>query len=289
MGRRAMHHALLGSLALVAVVAFAASAAEGEGPGSVYPVEEYPTRLVKRPLTLSAGMFEVRLPFQLDLSSGSAGKSVTFNIPASVSYGVTPDIQVDVFTGTGFCLGGDANGCPRLLDDVGARAVASLLRDYAYQLVASAGIDILKISDPSAVAAQVALAGKWSAGFFGLDVRALLNVGLNNRDAPVNVREVLAPPNVGPSGRSLGNKEVLAVAVQPQFQLGRLFAAYAIAGLAGRLDAFGDSFAVPLGAGLMYVANPFIDVGAEFAFDNLAGKNSTADARSGRAFANLRY
>jgi hypothetical protein len=277
---------------LLAVVAGAlcgspAAAAGEQGPGTVYSVEDYPTALVDRPLTLPGGMFQVNLPVKVNLSNGSVGQPVS--VPLGVSYGVTPDIQLDGFTTTGFCLSGDTNGCPRLLDDAGARVVASLLRDASYQLVASAGIDILKISDPSAVAAQVGVGAKWGAGFFAANIAAFLNIGLNNRDAPVNINEVLAPPNIHLSNRNLGNKDVLAVSAQPQFQLCRLFAVYFIAGLAGRLDSFSDSFVIPLGAGLIFVPNPYVDMGVEFAFDNLLGKNSNADFRTGRAFASLRF
>jgi len=278
------------SLAVMVIAAASrfATAAEGEEADARFG-EDYPTELTRRPLTLPAGLFGIAFPFQSDLSSAGVNKPVSFSIPVSVGYGLTPTIQLDAFTTTGFCLNGDPTGCPQLMDDGGVRVEASFIRARGAEVSALAGIDILRIADPSAVAAQVGLAGKWSLGFLGLESRALLNIGLNNRDSSTNVTEILIPPNVGLFTRNLGNKEVLAAAVQPQVQLGRLVAVYGIAGLAGRLDSFSDSLVVPMGAGFMYVPNPLIDLGVEFAFDSLIGKNGSPQARTGRAFANLRF
>ena len=50
--------------------------------------------------------------------------------------------------------------------------------------------------------------------------------------------------------------------------------------LAGQLSGFGDKYTIPLGAGAIFAINDAVEVRAQFAFDNLAGKGGGADLRT---------
>lgn len=237
------------------------------GPGSIYPKDSYPTELVKRPLTLSESAFQLGFGMNFNLSTDLVGKPV--NIPLEVGYGITPGIELDVFSSTGFCITGESNGCLKVFDDIGARGVFSLVRETGFMVVGTVGLEALRLSDPSAMQGQIGVGGKLNVDSFSMVGTLLMGFGLNNRD--------------------LGNKEVLAFVLEPQLQLAPQFALYATTGFNSVLDQFSDVIQVPLGVGALFVPSPPFDLGVEFTFANLLGKNGGTDFRSGRVYAQVRF
>ena len=84
----------------------------------------------------------------------------------------------------------------------------------------------------------------------------------------------------GLTKRDVGNKEDIGVPVRigflpmPALNLGLS------TGIFGPLDHFGDFYTIPVGVGGGYSVNQALDVRAQFAFLNLAGKGSSADVRA---------
>jgi hypothetical protein len=251
----------------LAVIARTASAAANQGPGTVYPKIGYPTELTRRPITLSEGMGQLTAGFAVNLTTDLVGKP--FSIPLAIGYGITSGIELDVFSNVGLCIAGQSNGCAKVFDDVGAELLISLARDTGYQLVAIGGVQAARLSDPSAMQAIAGLGGKLNVEFFSLVATATMNIGINNRD--------------------MGNKEFLALVLKPEFQLGPQFAFYGTTGFSGPLSNLSDFIAVPLGVGALYALSQSFDLGAEFTFTNLLGKNGGADFRVGKGYVNLRF
>ena len=95
-------------------------------------------------------------------------------------------------------------------------------------------------------------------------------LGLNQREAP-------------PMGRA--NKESFGMPVFAYFRASENIAPILYTGVAQTsLDTFGDSYAVPVGVGVLVGINTMLDVGARFDFTNLLGKRAAGvGAADGRA------
>jgi len=257
--------ASLFAFGMAASVAAPASAAE-RGAGSVYTKESYPVALVDRPLTLAAGMLEIDVPVNIEMSKDRFGKPVS--IAPSLYYGVGDSVTVGIFHETGLCLTGTDNGCAKVYNDVGAQGILSLYRSGDYQLVAKLGLDVARISDPTVLQGRGGLAGKGTFGRFALAWDAGVTVVLTNR----------AP----------GGNESLDVTLTPQIQILDSLAVVATIGLSSPFESFSDVYQIPVGFGLELTPVRSLDVGARFAFTNLLGKFSTADARVGQVFVRFR-
>jgi hypothetical protein len=75
--------------------------------------------------------------------------------------------------------------------------------------------------------------------------------------------------------------------VELQFQTTRAVSLKILSGVSGQLSAFGDTYAIPVGLGIIGNVNTAVDLGVRFSFDNLLGKvpplpagASRTDARS---------
>jgi hypothetical protein len=85
---------------------------------------------------------------------------------------------------------------------------------------------------------------------------------------------------------------VLYVPLELQFQLKPPTTLKLLSGISGSLSAFGDTYQVPLGLGLMQSLNKHFDLGARLSFDNLLGNQpdgaNRADLRSLAILLNIR-
>lgn len=135
--------------AALLLVAAPARAALDEGAGTIYEKDTYPTQeLVRQPLTLPRGLFEVGIPIRIELSKADSPRVPQWSVPLSLDYGVLDSLQVGVFHSTGLCPGGSGNDCSEAYDDVGGRVRLGLLRsDPVAQLVLEARVHASHLGD----------------------------------------------------------------------------------------------------------------------------------------------
>ncbi|BDG08744.1 hypothetical protein [Anaeromyxobacter paludicola] len=296
-----MSKRLIGLLAALLVLAPIASRAE-EGPGTVYSKDKYPEELAKRPLTLPAGMAEIYVPVNVNLSKDETIAGVTefgpfkpVRINPSVYFGITDDIMVGLYTEVepatpmfaGLCLTGESKGCypfqgvgkggflAPVLNTIAGEGVVSLLRKDDYQLAAFAGVEFLTIADPTIARARFGLSEKWAMGNFALPVKLGVHIGLNNRD--------LAPGLTD---------DTLFVDAEPTLNVTKELAVFVRAAMGSNFSNFSDLITIPVGAGFEYAVNHNVDFGAKFEFGNLLGKHAAGvdatDDRLGTVFAKVR-
>lgn len=88
------------------------------------------------------------------------------------------------------------------------------------------------------------------------------------------------------------NDDYLFLPLELQYQLGAPTQLKLLSGISGSLDAFGDTYQIPVGVGLVHNLTEQVDLGARFSFDNLLGETQEgvgrADARSLGVLANFR-
>lgn len=234
-----------------------------------------PQALVARGVQGPAGQLWIRTLVGINASKGAFAKP--FSIAPDVFYGVSDKLQLGLVhngplgwqttPGAGLCLAGKENGCPKVYDNVGFDALYSLMTgstDLSFH-----GTVYLSPLDPLTVAVALGVAGKLHIN----DKMALffdpsLYIGVTKRDA--------------------GNKEVLYIPLEFQFQLQPQLALVAFTAFYGPFDGLGDFYVIPLGLGAFYNVNEMIDVGGRFSFDNLLGNGSSADFRSLSLLVNVR-
>jgi hypothetical protein len=247
----------------------AATAVASPAP-STLSREGWSTKIVDRPIALSAGMLEADVPVATNMSKAQVGKPI--NTPLSIYYGVTDQFQLSLHHNRGLCMTGEENGCAKAYNDLGLRATASLLgRGSSFELAAWAQLHFVSFSPDTVMQAQIGPYFNWviAGGNALILSNPALLIGLNNRDGD-------------PATMTPGNKEALAVPVYGFFQATDNLAPYLVAGIGGPLDGFGDSYAAPVGVGVFAGVNNRIDIIGEFQFTNLLGKVGDAGRADGR-------
>lgn len=222
-----------------------------------YTKDNWPLRVTDRPLTLDQGMLEIRGDtLMINMSADAVAKP--FSIAPDVFYGVNRKLTVGITHGTGICLAGTDNGCAKVYNDVGVEALYSLMSQGNFQLAGRGGLQAMAI-DPFAFGLNVGVRGRLNAGNLAIVFDPGLYVGFTERDTV--------------------QKEFVTIPVQVQFQVNNQTNVYALSGINGPLDGFGDAMTIPVGAGATFAVNNRLDFGGEFQFTNLAGKESSADGR----------
>ncbi len=289
-----MSKRLSGLLAALCLLAPLGARAE-EGPGTVYNKANYPEELAKRPVTLPAGMAELYVPLNVNLSTdeGVFGPLKPVRVNPSLYYGITDDVTVGLYSEVepftpmfaGLCLTGESNGCypiqglgkggflAPVFNTIAGEGVVSLLRKDDYQLAAFGGLEFITIGDPTLLRARVGLSEKWARGDFALPVKLGVHIGLTNRQI----------------GNVDVNTDSFFVDAEPTYNLTPQLAVFVRAALWSTFDHLSDNVIVPVGAGFEYAVSHSVDVGAKFEFDNLLGDNNTVDERVGTLFAKARF
>jgi len=231
--------------------------------------------------TLPAGKIAIFASLQLGLSSEDVGGGVgsPIAIAPDVWYGVNDKLQVGAVTswygmtgfwsgtfGTGLCVSGEENGCPNVFDNLGAEAHYSVVADGAFSMSAGGGLHAVQFSDPFQLALKAGVRGMYRTGKIGIGFAPNLFVGLTERD--------------------LGNKEILFVPVDVNFQATPELTVGLQSGIWGPLDGFGDAYFVPVAIGAAYMINPQMSILGAFAFDRLTG--GTPEGADGPGAADLR-
>lgn len=224
----------------------------------------------------AAGKIAIRTLVGVNASKEMFAKP--FSIAPDIFYSIDDKLQVGLvhngpmgqqtWPGAGLCLAGKENGCGKVWNNVGFDALYSLMNG-ATDLSAHGALYLMTVADPMMAGLAVGVAGKHH---------------INDQMA------VFFDPSlyIGATKRDLGNKERLYIPVEFQYQLQPQLALIALTGLQGPLSKFGDSFIIPLGVGALYNVNEMIDVGGNFSFINMLGKNSSADLRAITILANIR-
>jgi hypothetical protein len=225
---------------------------------------------VSRDVQGPARMFSARILLDINMSDGAVGKPIS--IAPDLYYGVSERLQLGLLhtdptgwqsrPGTGLCLSGEDNGCAKAYDNVGFDALIALGSDTFP--ISAHGTLFLDSFDPTTTHLALGVAGK---AHFNERVALLFDpkiaIALDSRDS---------------------NPDVLYIPLELQFQLKPPTTLKVLSGLAGNLDAFGDTYQIPLGLGVLQNLSERLDLGARFSFDNLLGKQaegaSAADTRS---------
>lgn len=243
---------------------------------NVAPVSDEPSGQdsVRRGVQGSDGMLSARVYLNVNLSSELVGKPIS--LAPDIFYSVTDKLQLGLLhmgpmgwqtrPGTGLCLTGKENGCPKVYNNIGLDLMYGLMFGDVF-LSAHGSFFVLSFADPSATMLTLGLTGKIriSEGF-ALFFDPQIGIGVTGRD------EVT------------GTKEALFLPVELQFQATMALQLKLFTGIAGAFDGFGDNYQSPLGIGGLYGISTMFDLGLRFSFDNLLGHVpegvGRADARS---------
>jgi hypothetical protein len=273
---------LVSSLALVLSSAAGVAHAQTDGSALSPPAPvagSVPAALVDRPVVLPNGMLEIRqVGLDINLSKDNAGKPIRLTIP-NVSFGIADNLEVGIFSGdlspafapfgalSGFCLSSSENCGDHRFDSIAVEAIYRFMAGPT-QLAAHGVLNFTQISDPMFSHLAAGVLGKYTSGKFAVAFDPSIHFGLSHRD--------------------MGNKEFLSIPVSLQFQFAPNLAGFVNTGLFGPFDGFGDSYSIPVGLGALFNVNPMVDLGGAFTFENLLGKNNSADYRALFLFANIR-
>ena len=261
---------LIGCVLTVAPSAFADDEDVSSAPDGQYAV----MRGVQGP----AGMFAARILLDINLSTDLAGKPIS--LAPDLYYSVSDKLQLGLLhegpmgwqarPGFGLCLTGEDNGCPEVYDNVGFDVMYGV--SFGEVHLSTHSSLFLGPFDPLAANLALGVAGK---------VRLGTKVGL------------LFDPKIA---IALSEREIyddaLFIPLELQFQAGRGTTLKLLTGLLGGLSAFGDTYEIPLGFGLLQNLNPHFDIGLRLSFDNLLGHEtmgvSRTDTRSLGLLVNVR-
>jgi hypothetical protein len=262
---------VLGSLAAPAV----ADDAEDVPPVSSAPDGQY---AVMRGVQGPAGMLSARILLDINLSANLAGKPVS--LAPDLYYSATDRLQFGLLhegpmgwqakPGLGLCLTGENNGCPQLYDNVGFDLMYGVaFGQFHMSTHTSLFIDHF---DPLTMSLAVGAATKLHLGTrFALLLDPKIAIALTERDT---------------------NDDAIYIPLELQLQAGASTTLKLLTGLSGGLSAFGDTYEIPLGFGLLQNLTRHFDIGVRFSFDNLLGHETPgigrADTRSLALLVNVR-
>lgn len=254
-------------LGVAAVALAGAGSARGEDAPAAAPPVSAPISATEA--TLHQGAIAIDGDVVINLGNGNAFKPI--QVVPNLYYGVSNELtagfahntNADIFQaasvpgGRGLCLSGKSNGCAHFYNGFSLDALYSFLRSSTFDLAAHGGIDF--VLDPFMLSLRLGVKAKAAAGPLAIVFDPSLNIGLNKRDQ---------------------NKEYLQVPVRVGFMVTSQLNVGLSAALAAQLSSFGDTYTIPLGLGATFAINDAVDVRAQFAFDNLAGKDGGADQRT---------
>ena len=245
-------------------------AAESRAPDGQYAV----MRGVQGP----AGMLSVRVLLLANLSADLPGKPVS--LAPDLYYSITDRLQVGVLhegpmgwqakPGVGLCFTGENDGCPHVYDNIG------------FDLMYGVSLGRLRLSthtslfvsqfDPFTTSLAVGITAKTSLGrSVALLFDPKIAIAITERAT---------------------NDDAIYIPLELQFQLGASTTFKLLSGLSGGLSAFGDTYEIPVGIGLLQNLTRHFDLGARFSFDNLLGHEQAgvgrADTRSLAVLVNIR-
>lgn len=233
---------------------------------------------VKRGVQGPAGMVAARILLDINLSADAAGEPIS--LAPDLYVGVTDRLQLGLVhqgpmgwqarPGLGLCLTGEDHGCPKVYDNLGLDMMVGLAFERVHLSVHSTLF--FDSFDPTAASIAAGLAGKLHlGGRASLYFDPKVAIALLDRDV---------------------NDDAIYVPLEIQYQIGARTVLKVLTGLSGELSAFGDTYEIPVGLGLVRNLSEHFDLAARFSFDNLLGHEemgvARADARSLAVLLNIR-
>ncbi len=233
-----------------------------------YTKDTWPEPIVERPLTLPAGMLELRgNTARINLSSDRIAEPIS--LAPDLYFGVTGELTAMIRHDVGICLTGEETGCPEVYDDFELGALYSIVEPTpATEIALLAAFDADSLSEGS-FSAQAGGRFQWNSRSTQVELEGVVDVGLSDRDA--------------------GNGDEVRFEVEGFVQLGN-FVPVVETGLRLPFDDTGDNLAVPLGFGAFFTVSRSLDVGARIHFPEILGGDAAAggDARELRVHVHLR-
>lgn len=225
-----------------------------------------------------AGMVSARVLLDINLSANRAGQPIS--LAPDLYYSATDRLQLGLLhegpmgwqarPGLGLCLTGKNDGCPRVYDNVGFDVMYGLAFERVHLSVH--GSVFLSSFDPVTTSVALGVAGKAHiSDLVAVVFDPKIAIAVTERDT---------------------NDDALYIPLELEYQVAAPTMLKLLTGLSGGLSAFGDTFEVPLGIGVVQNLNRHFDLGARFSFDNLLGQQppgvGAADTRSLAILLNIR-
>jgi hypothetical protein len=256
---------------LVAAPRGAAADDWGEEDEEPYTVETWPTELVRRPLTLAAGMWQLSALANVNLTKGEIAEPVS--LAPGASYGVRDRLTAGVSTTQGFCVTG-GTACPYLYNDLGGFVRWSAWQQGPWEIALQGALEAQQFQPDFRLDMTLRATGEWQHGFLAVDVEPFVAAGLTDRDRNLTI--------IGVNGR---------VVLQATSRV----AFYGLVRLFGAVEHFSDTYLIPSGVGV-FVGLGRVDLGAQILFPALLGPNDAAfaglgklDQREAQVFAAARF
>jgi hypothetical protein len=194
------------------------------------------------------------------------GNNVPFHFPIHVYVGVTDKLALGPVHEIGpfYPYGGPCPNCDHPYDDIGLGILYSIIRRDDFELVFNGDAPVfLRFSDHVAMSARGGVLGRLALG----------NVASMVFDPSLQIGLVGRPDADG------GNKDFLWLPVWFYFRATDRVAPFVGTGIGGRVEGFGDNFAIPLEGGCIVGVTEHVDLGGVFQFYNLMGHGGNADGR----------
>lgn len=259
---------------LISLAAVPSAWAEGEDPmngSGIYTKESWPLETIQRPLTLAAGMAELRGDtLRVGISGGdtrSAGEPIVlapdlyYGVSDLLTIGLTHTNHATFFPPAGFCVSGTENGCPKVYNAIGAEAQYDLTRRSHLDLAVRAGVSAGRFSPDFAFGATAGVQVRFKGSRAAVVLDPNVYIGIIERDTfPIGMEGASYP-------------DYLFLPVQFQYQLNTQAMVFAMSGLNTPLKDTGDFFQIPAGVGANFAVNNRMDAGLELQLANVAGKD----------------
>ncbi len=246
---RKLVHASL-AIALLALFARPAAAQEEE-----FNKDTWPLAINMRPLTLAAGMLELRGDtLAINLSDGAVADPML--IAPGIYYGVNNKLSVGITHQRGVCIG---DSCAKTYNDITLDSLYGFMVKGSVQAALHVGFALPSLSDPLIGGLNLGILTRLGSGKLALVLDPHIYVGILERDSL---------------------EEFIFVPARIQMQVNGQTNAFVSTGINGPLDGFGDAYTVPVGLGATFAVNNRLDFGAEFVFTNLGGKQAPGAGRA---------
>jgi hypothetical protein len=205
-------------------------------------------------------------PMMAGIDVSDHSDNVPIHFPLHVYFGVNDDLALGPIHEIGpfFPFGGLCLNCDRVWDDVGLGILYRITHQPDFELDFNGDAPL----------------------FLSFRRRVYMSVrgGVLGRANLGRIVSLVFDPSlqIGFTGRrddEGGNKDFLWLPVWFYFQASDHVAPFVGTGLGGRVEGFGDNFAIPLEGGCLVGVTPNIDVGGVFQFYNLMGHGGNAEGR----------
>jgi hypothetical protein len=228
-------------------------------------------------LNLAPGALRLDVAVEIGMSIRQAGEPVS--LAPDLYAGITPALTVGLVhsgralglldSGRGLCLAGGDEGCDPVYSGTGGDAWLTLLRARGVELAARSRLYAARFGDPLKLRLTLGVLGEVRRGWLGVRFDPHIALGLTSRDR--------------------GNAHVLNVPIEVLFALGCHADVYLRTGVRGMLHVFDETYAVPVGVGVIVRPGQRWHVGAQLAFGQLLGPLNSYKPRDLALFAGYRF